>query len=103
MKKISKVILFLVIITFVIGIINYSLFSLPHYCNCEAGYYEIQRNCEYFCDQYYHDDCLWWFPLNYDGLCDYYTNECIFTYKYVCAKGGSLYRTWETYCWQCED
>jgi len=102
MKKISQTILFGVFVIFAIYLVNYSLFSEANYCHCEPGYSTVMTHCEAYC-ALYNDDCLYFFPINFDGLCDAITEKCIYTYKFICARGGISYKSYETYCWECED
>jgi hypothetical protein len=99
MRRISQIILFLIIIVFVIGTINNSLFSKPWYCTCELGYDTLFRHCEDFCSQNGYE-CLYFYPLDFYGRCSLFM-DCTFTYWFECSFGHAI-RSFSTPCYfQC--
>ena len=99
MKRISQIILFLIMIVFVIGMIN-SLFSSPWYCLCGPGEWQVEQDCENFCWEHAQDLCLYYTPLDYFGICKY-IGICGYTYYFECSMGGHGFRSYETYCPMC--
>jgi hypothetical protein len=98
MKSLTKIMVFVLVVTIGIAFINTSLSALRDDCYCQNDS-EAEGECVNNCWDAYRADCL--MVVAWDWGCEF--TDCVTAWKFYCDNGarGYFYTEWH-YCWDCD-